>query len=95
MLKTSFAAGRSLAVSLTQSSLQSSYAKSEKFESRLFDERDVRSFCQIGGLPARLGEVLKKTGDNPKAIADDDRFSPNTQFQCPQSRAATPQPVII
>jgi cullin 1 len=38
-------------------------------------------------------KVLKKTGDNPKAIADDDRFSPNTQFQCPQLKLKIPPPI--
>jgi len=38
-------------------------------------------------------KVLKKSGSNPKAIEDDEKFSPNTQFQCPQLKLKIPPPI--
>jgi cullin 1 len=38
-------------------------------------------------------KVLKKSGANPKAIEDDEKFSPNTAFQCPQLKLKIPPPI--
>jgi cullin 1 len=38
-------------------------------------------------------KVLTKSGDNPKAVMDDDRFAPNKDFACPQMKLKIPAPI--
>jgi cullin 1 len=38
-------------------------------------------------------KVLKKSGENQKTIADDDKFAPNGTFSCPQMKLKIPPPI--